>query len=199
MPRPEAAEDEPSGAEFAGNLIGFARLLRRAGLPVGPAESLAAAEALSITGIAERDTVRAALRATLLHAHDHHEVFDGAFDLWWRAPGLPLGGGEAGTEATERLPAARRLAEALAANRDPAGGEREDKPEEASLSVSAAERLGQLDFEAMSAEEIAAAKREIRRLALPLAARPTRRFRPDPHGPRSDLRATVRALSLIHI
>ncbi|WP_075822467.1 VWA domain-containing protein, partial [Roseomonas sp. TAS13] len=75
----------------------------------------------------------------------------------------------------------------------PAGGEREDKPEEASLSVSAAERLGQLDFEAMSAEEIAAAKREIRRLALPLAARPTRRFRPDPHGPRSDLRATVRA------
>ena len=193
MPRPEAAEDEPSGAEFAGNLIGFARLLRRAGLPVGPAESLAAAEALSITGIAERDTVRAALRATLLHAHDHHEVFDGAFDLWWRAPGLPLGGGEAGTEATERLPAARRLAEALAANRDPAGGEREDKPEEASLSVSAAERLGQLDFEAMSAEEIAAAKREIRRLALPLAARPTRRFRPDPHGPRSDLRATVRA------
>lgn len=193
MPRPEAAEDEPSGAEFAGNLIGFARLLRRAGLPVGPAESLAAAEALSITGIAERDTVRAALRATLLHAHDHHEVFDGAFDLWWRAPGLPLGGGEAGTEATERLPAARRLAEALASNRDPAGGEREDKPEEASLSVSAAERLGQLDFEAMSAEEIAAAKREIRRLALPLAARPTRRFRPDPHGPRSDLRATVRA------
>lgn len=190
-PDPEGAA--PSGARFAGNLIGFARLLRRAGLPVGPAESLAAAEALAITGIAERDTVRAALRATLLHAHDHHEVFDGAFDLWWRAPGLPLSGGDSGTEATEHLPAARRLAEALAANRDPSGGEREEKPEEASLSVSASERLGQLDFEAMSAEEIAAAKREIRRLALPLAARPTRRFRPDPHGPRSDLRATVRA------
>ncbi|MDT8331862.1 VWA domain-containing protein [Roseomonas gilardii] len=193
MRGPEPEGGAPSGARFAGNLIGFARLLRRAGLPVGPAESLAAAEALTITGIAERDTVRAALRATLLHAHDHHEVFDGAFDLWWRAPGLPLGGGDSGAEATERLPAARRLAEALAANRDPSGGEQEEKPEEASLSVSASERLGQLDFEAMSAEEIAAAKREIRRLALPLAARPTRRFRPDPHGPRSDLRATVRA------
>ena len=193
MRGPEPEGRAPSGARFAGNLIGFARLLRRAGLPVGPAESLAAAEALTITGIAERDTVRAALRATLLHAHDHHEVFDGAFDLWWRAPGLPLSGGDSGAEATERLPAARRLAEALAANRDPSGGEREEKPEEASLSVSASERLGQLDFEAMSAEEIAAAKREIRRLALPLAARPTRRFRPDPHGPRSDLRATVRA------
>ena len=67
-PEPEGAA--PSGVRFAGNLIGFARLLRRAGLPVGPAESLAAAEALAITGIAERDTVRAALRATLLHAHD---------------------------------------------------------------------------------------------------------------------------------
>ena len=44
----------------------------------------------------------------------------------------------------------------------------------------------------MSAAEIAQAKAEIRRLALPLDRRPTRRFRPDPAGPRIDLAATLR-------
>jgi uncharacterized protein with von Willebrand factor type A (vWA) domain len=50
-----------------------------------------------------------------------------------------------------------------------------------------------MDFEAMSAAEIAAAKSEIRKLVLPLDARPTRRFRPDPLGPSVDLRGTIRA------
>ena len=45
----------------------------------------------------------------------------------------------------------------------------------------------------MSADEIAEAKREIRRLALPLDLRRTRRLRPDPTGPVTDLRRTIRA------
>jgi hypothetical protein len=49
-----------------------------------------------------------------------------------------------------------------------------------------------MDFEAMSAEEIAAAKQEIRRLSLPLDLRKTRRLRPDPLGPVTDLRRTIR-------
>ena len=61
------------------------------------------------------------------------------------------------------------------------------------LTVSDRERLQTMDFEAMSAEEIAAAKREIRRLVLPLDERRTRRYRADPTGPRVDLRATIKA------
>ncbi|MGY4803817.1 vWA domain-containing protein, partial [Teichococcus aerofrigidensis] len=64
---------------------------------------------------------------------------------------------------------------------------------DASLTVSASEALQTMDFEAMGAAEIAAARQEIRRLTLPLDARPTRRFRPDPAGRRADLRATIRA------
>jgi uncharacterized protein with von Willebrand factor type A (vWA) domain len=45
----------------------------------------------------------------------------------------------------------------------------------------------------MSAEEIAQAKREIRRLVLPLQHQPTRRRRPDSRGPVIDLRRTIRA------
>ena len=44
----------------------------------------------------------------------------------------------------------------------------------------------------MSADEIAAAKKEIRRLTLPLDLRKTRRLRPDPLGPVTDLRRTIR-------
>jgi hypothetical protein len=54
-----------------------------------------------------------------------------------------------------------------------------------------------MDFEAMSADDIARAKAEIRKLVLPLDLRPTRRLRPDPLGPHADLRATIRA-SLRH-
>jgi uncharacterized protein with von Willebrand factor type A (vWA) domain len=49
-----------------------------------------------------------------------------------------------------------------------------------------------MDFEAMSAAEIAEAKREIQRLVLPLDLRRTRRLRADPLGPVTDLRRTIR-------
>jgi uncharacterized protein with von Willebrand factor type A (vWA) domain len=52
------------------------RLLRRAGLPVGPGEALLAAEALSVAGVADRDVVQAALRATMVHRHEHFLLFD---------------------------------------------------------------------------------------------------------------------------
>ena len=56
------------------------------------------------------------------------------------------------------------------------------------MTVSEREQLQTMDFEQMSAAQIAAAKAEIRRLRLPLDLRRTRRLRPDPAGPRIDLR-----------
>ena len=64
---------------------------------------------------------------------------------------------------------------------------------EAVMAVSDRELLQTMDFEAMSAADIANAKAEIRRLSLPLDLRRTRRRRPDPSGPHVDLRATIRA------
>ncbi|MFT8244562.1 vWA domain-containing protein [Roseomonas sp. BN140053] len=187
------------GGAFAGNLIGFARLLRRAGARVGPAESLAAAEALSLVGVEDRVTLREALRATLLHGPEHAEVFDYAFDLFWRDPeaarqAAALAALDEGGETRKAPPAARRVLEALAGERPPPPREEASEPPEldATLTVSEREKLGRMDFDAMDAAEIAAARREITRLTLPLELRPTRRFRPDPLGPRTDLRATVR-------
>jgi hypothetical protein len=76
------------------------------------------------------------------------------------------------------------------------GTESEDEPPEvevdAQLTWSARELLQAKDFEQMSAEELADARREIGRMRLPIMQVPTRRFRPEPHGGRVDLRRTLR-------
>ncbi len=115
------------GGALLAHLVGFVRLLRRAGLPVGPAETLAAAAALAEVGLAERDIVHAALRATLVHRREHFDLFDYAFDLWWRHPkaaALPAGPPEAGKPP----PAVRRVQEALAAERPGSSPHTEDVP-----------------------------------------------------------------------
>lgn len=196
-----AAEDAPSGGLLAANIMHFAHLLRRAGLPVGPAETLAAQEALLEVDLGNRTQARTALRAAMIHRREHQEVFDHAFTLFWRDPTLARHAAamallEAGKEKLpERAPpAGRRVAEAMARPREAKPRAPEEPPRiEATMTVSERERLQTMDFEAMSASEIAAARAEIRRLSLPLDLRPTRRLRPDPTGPRMDLRATIRA------
>ncbi|WBV41857.1 VWA domain-containing protein [Pseudoroseomonas cervicalis] len=188
-----------SGA-LAANLLGFGRMLRRAGLPLGPAELLAGAEALTRIELGDRREVRAALRATLVHRHEHQEIFDHAFALWWRDPeagrhAAAMDALNRGKEPPKPPPGGRRLAEALPGSRTPpaAPPPPEERRIEATMTVSASEALRKMDFEAMSAAELANARAEIRRLALPLDHRPTRRFRAHPAGSRADLRATLRA------
>jgi len=182
---------------IADNLVQFARLLRRAGLPVGPSDSVAAAQALTLIDIGDRRTVRAALRATMVHRHEHDELFDQAFALFWRDP-------EAARQAAalslldprpqQELPrpGARRVGEAIAPPRPRPPADEPPPRLDAALTSSANEALQAMDFEQMSAAEIAEAKAEIRRLRLPLDQRRTRRHRMARTGRRPDLAATLR-------
>ena len=185
---------------LAANVMHFARLLRRAGLPVGPAEAIAAQNALTQIDLASKTEARTALRTSMIHRHEHREVFDQAFALFWRDPSaaeqaaaMALLEAQKEKKLDRPPPASRRLAEAFAPKTERKPPEEEEPPvQDAVLTVSDQERLQTMDFEAMSAEEIAAAKREIRRLTLPLDLRRTRRLRPDPNGPITDLRRTIR-------
>jgi len=186
---------------LAANVMHFSRLLRRAGLPVGPAETLAAQQALALIDLGRRDEARIALRSVMIHRREHQEVFDQAFALFWRDPtaaeqavAMALLEAQKYKPQERAPPASRRVAEAFAPPRtDPVRQEDEPPVADAVLTVSDQERLQQMDFEAMGAEEIANAKREIRRLVLPLDLRRTRRLRPDPLGRTTDLRRTIRA------
>lgn len=197
---PAPVAPTPVAPTLAANVMHFARLLRRAGLPVGPAETLAAQQALGLIDLGSREEARTALRAAMIHRHEHQEVFDHAFALFWRDPNagkqaaaVALMDAQKARKPERPPPAARRVAEAMAPPRE---AKRRDEPPpqlDATFSASERERLQRMDFESMSAEEIAAAKREIRRLTLPLDLRRTRRARPDPTGPVTDLRRTIQA------
>ena len=73
---------------FAENVTHFARVLRRAGVPVGPDRVIAALEAIEAVGFSHRDDVHAALSAVMLDRHEQQEIFDQAFDAFWRDPKL---------------------------------------------------------------------------------------------------------------
>src|SRR5207237_5361591 len=89
---------------------------------------------------------------------------------------------------------ARRLAEALHPDKGEGSEAEETETElDAAMTFSAQEQLRGMDFEKMSLEELTRAKAAIARLRLPVHDVPTRRFAPDRHGARADLRATLRA------
>ena len=156
------------GGALAANLEAFGRLLRRAGLPVGPNETLAAMEALTHVPLDDRRQVHAALRAVMVRRREHFELFDQAFLLYWRNPEAGAqrrGHGAARRRKKEQAkppPGSRRLAEARTPPSPPPDRPRapedERPPMDVALTVSERERLQGMDFEAMSAEEIAAAK-----------------------------------------
>ena len=186
------------GGAIGANLLAFARLLRRAGLPIGSAEVIAASQALGFVDMGEKREVQAALRAVLVNRHEHMELFDSAFAIFWRDPeasrhaaAMALLDGLKPEE--KQRPGGRRLAEAMARDRPPPPREVEEPPplQDMAMTVSERERLQAMDFEAMSAAEIALARAEIRKLHLPLDERRTRRSRPAASGG-VDLRATLR-------
>ncbi len=186
---------------LAENVMHFARVLRAAGLPVGPDRVLAALRALSTVGLERREDFRAVLAAVFLSRQEQRELFDQAFYIFWRDPDL-LGRAMQlllpkvyGRGQHEEDKFNQRLAAAL---QNPAGEKRlpETQMEEVELATlltfSARERLQTADFETMNQDEWIEAKRLVAQLRLPIEAIPTRRLRPAPRG-RIDLRSTLRA------
>src|SRR5258708_13591666 len=136
----------------------------------------------------------------MTHRHEHQEVFDQAFALFWRDPSASEQAAamallDAQKKKPERPPpASRRVAEAFTNPNAPKPKPEEEPPiQDATLTVSDQERLQTMDFEAMSAAEIEDAKKEIRPLPLPFDLPRPRSMRPDPTGPVMDLRRTIRS------
>ncbi|WP_373048348.1 VWA domain-containing protein [Vulgatibacter sp.] len=64
-------------------IVEFAELLRQNGIRVSPAEVTDAAQALALTGVEDRETVRGALRATMLKRAADHALFERVFELYF--------------------------------------------------------------------------------------------------------------------
>ncbi len=182
----------------------FARVLRAAGLPIGPGRVLDAIRAVRAVGVADREDFYWTLHAVFVNRRDQRELFDQAFHVFWRNPQI-LEKMMSMVLPSIRVPPSeddeemnRRLAEALRGGDTPGGDEGQEQDEaeqefDAVLTWSDQEILREMDFEKMSGEEVRRAKAVIASMRLPIMRLPTRRFYPDPSGRRIDMRATLRA------
>ena len=187
---------------LAENVMHFARVLRGAGIPVGPDRVIDALKALEVAGIQRRDDFYWALASLFLDRHEQFELFDQAFHIFWRDPHmlervlalmLPKIYGRGQAEEAPQPPS--RLTEALLphARQSSTDAQQQDVQRDAAFTVSDRELLQRADFETMTSAELAQAKRMIAQLRLPIPEVRMRRLTPHPHGRLVDMRSTLRA------
>ncbi|HJY75748.1 MAG TPA: VWA domain-containing protein [Burkholderiales bacterium] len=179
----------------------FARLLRAAGLRIGPDRVVDCVKALEMAGACEfplrREDWYWTMSAVLLSRNEQRPIFDQAFRIFWRDPKLaermmqlmlPQAYGRAPKPEEQQ---SQRLTDALFSQK-----QQESKTEklelEARLTFSSREVLQRMDFDTMSAAELAEAKKLIAELRLPLPVIKTRRFHVQRNGTRIDLRRSLR-------
>ncbi|WP_439814145.1 vWA domain-containing protein [Zavarzinia sp. CC-PAN008] len=187
---------------LAENVVHFARVLRAAGMPVGPGRVIDALKAVELVGLDRREDLFWTLHTTLVDRHEHSALFAQAFTIFWRNPQLleramamllPQVRQDGPPEESETL---RRLAEAMAPAQEQTRKDEQEQERievDATLTFSDKELLYARDFEAMGLAELAEAKAAMKRLAMPLSEVPTRRWDRDPRGKRIDFRASMRA------
>jgi uncharacterized protein with von Willebrand factor type A (vWA) domain len=167
------------------HIVTFGRVLREAGLEVGPGRIQDALRGLDAVDLARREDVYWTLRQTLVSRREDLEAFDLAFDAWFlRAP----------TDRKLRsvdAPPPRRGARRKGAA--PGPGPEVDGGEVEVGGWSAEELLRTRDFAAMTSEEFARARKLIREIAVERPQRKTRRLRRDGRGAALDVRGLVRA------
>ncbi|MCU9839481.1 VWA domain-containing protein [Ruegeria sp. WL0004] len=198
----------PENPRLAQNIIHFARALRKAGLPIGPGRVIDAVRAVEAAGFTEKRDFYWTLHACFVNRPEHRAVFAQVFRLYWRDPrylehmmSMMLPAIRGVQEERSAQAAEKRAAEALLDGIQPELPEPEPDKEgeetlievDASLTMSAEEKLKTLDFEQMSTEEVARAKRMLARLSLPVKPIPSRRKQAAVLGPRIDRARTLRA------
>ncbi|WP_330185466.1 VWA domain-containing protein [Nocardia sp. NBC_01503] len=70
---------------FSGHLVGFVEALRGRGIPVGPSETVDAAQVVTVLDLMDREVLREGLACALLRRTTQRATFDGLFDLWFPA------------------------------------------------------------------------------------------------------------------
>lgn len=188
---------------LADNVMHFARVLRDAGMPVGTDRVALSLQALQIAGLESKQDLHATLRACMLDRIEHGELFDQAFELFWRDPDL-MGRMRAMLLPKVQLkpgdvpppPENRRLGEALFPRQPdaPPPPAPEETEINAELTWNDREVLQKADFDTMSSEEWRQARQALARMKLLFEPLPTRRGQASHHGGRPDWRATLAAM-----
>jgi uncharacterized protein len=176
--RPQASE-----GGFVRHVVTFGRILREAGVEVGPGRTSDALAGLDRVDIRASEDVYWALRTTLVSRAEDLESFDKAFAAWFlRSPSRPPFRAAKPSERPARV-SERTRTDAAAEG---------DGEEPAEIGWSAHEVLRRKDFGAMTSEEFARVAKTIAEVAASRPLRRSRRLRPHPRGHKLDLRRLAR-------
>jgi uncharacterized protein with von Willebrand factor type A (vWA) domain len=187
-------------ADALERLIGFGRELRRRGLNVGTGRIVTFCRSAAALGALDRTGLYWAGRSSLISRPEDAQAFDTAFDEWFREGiriELDLGTHVPGAGIERDLDELKSLTveEDRVVAKEWHALDESDEPEgEAAIRIvaSAVELLREKSFADLTDEERLRVARVIRRLAVVVPRRRTRRFRPAPGGARFDVRRTLR-------
>ena len=195
-PRSMAATPE---AEALERLIGFGRELRRRGLPVGTGRIVTFCRGAAALGALDRTDLYWAARSSLISRPEDAEAFDAAFDEWFREGirvELDLAVPPPEVEGVSHEEVAGLVVEEdrIVAKEWYRLDDGEDAEGEAAIRIvaSAVEVLREKSFAELTEEERRRVALMIRRLAVRVPTRRTRRFRPAVAGQRFDVKRTLR-------
>jgi uncharacterized protein len=171
-----------AGDAIIGHVVTFGRVLREAGLEIGPGRLTDALRALDAVDLARRDDVYFSLRQTLVSRHDELAVFDRAFDAWFLRAAV-------GSPSREPEPVLRLVGRAGSADDE---GQEGQEGEPLELGASGQELLRDKDFAELSDDELRRLRELIGRIARTRPVRRSRRTRRDTLGDGLDVRAMIR-------
>lgn len=177
-----------AGDAITRHVVTFGRVLREAGLEIGPGRVIDALRALDAVDLTRQPDVYFALRQTLVSRHDELDLFDRAFGAWFlRAPVLPPA--RARSTADSVLRVGESPVDQLRS------GDADETPDGDPLELGASghELLRDKDFAELTGDELRRVRELIRSIARQRPQRASRRRVPDPYGDRLDLRRLIRA------
>ena len=151
-------------------------------------------------GVEEQSTLYWALHAVLVSRRAEHDIFNQAFQLFWRDPDYikqllsVMVPNMRGAPAERNDAVARRLAEQIMSGATSRHRRNGTNADDARGTASDAELFQAKDFEEMAAEELRLARRVLAEMVLPLSEIRTRRFAPASRGERLDMRRMLRRM-----
>ena len=166
------------------HVVTFGRILREAGLEVGPGRVADALNGLDSVELARQDDVYWALRTTLVSRREDLEFFDRAFHAWFLGAAVK----PQLRKVEEPPPGAERRKGGV-----PGSGPELDGGDTQVGGWNEQELLRRKNFAAMSPEEFERARKLIAAIATRRPQRRSRRLRRDTRGRALDVRGLVRA------
>jgi uncharacterized protein with von Willebrand factor type A (vWA) domain len=178
----------------AAAIVEFCRFAREHGLAGGVKETLDCLQAADAVGVADRQTLRIALRAVLCGSKDDWDLFDELFDDFWRTR-REKHSAPSGDRQRPKQPA-DDWSRAQSGTIELIGASTKAHPEDgegkAVTGATAVERLRRVDLSRISQRDVPELERLSLRLLRQMSARLSRRLKAmQPRGP-VDLRRTLR-------